>query len=350
VPHKSNEIGEQVRTNREWITLAISHKETRSVPYNFLFSPKVFKALSDYYKTNDLEEAICLPIRMNGPRSIKPLYADPDSYGPTIRDEFNVVWSTSDIDRGSPIGPCLNEPSLKKFKFPDPTVPYRFESLSDWCMQQRDNFRVLWIGDLWERATFMRGMEELLTDLYTEPDFVENLLESLADYILKTMDILFGCCEFEAIALSDDYGTQQSLIMNPVHWRKFVRPQLKKIYASAKRAGKTVFHHSCGNIVPIIPDMIDLGLDILHPIQPEAMDIFELKREFGKALTFCGGMPTQRVLPNGTPGEVRETALRIKTQMSSGGGYIFEPGITLLADVPFENILALIEAASSEKA
>lgn len=102
---------------------------------------------------------------------------------------------------------------------------------------------------------------------------------------------------------------------------------------------------SCGSFWPIIPDMIDIGLDILHPIQPEAMDILKLKREFGADITFCGGIPTQYLLNDGTPEEVRSEVRRLKREMGKGGGYILEPGITLQADIPFENVLALIEEA-----
>jgi uroporphyrinogen decarboxylase len=110
------------------------------------------------------------------------------------------------------------------------------------------------------------------------------------------MEILFDRFEFEAIAVSDDYGTQKAMIISPDDWCTLIKPLLGEIYGYAKKRGIKVFHHSCGNIVPIIGDMIDIGLDILHPIQPEAMDILYLKREFGAFLTFCGGIRTQDLL------------------------------------------------------
>jgi len=91
--------------------------------------------------------------------------------------------------------------------------------------------------------------------------------------------------------------------------------------------------------------MIELGLDILHPVQPEAMDPIALKKEFGKALTLCGGVPTQKLLPYGTPDEVRAEVKKLKTHMGAGGGYILEPGITLQADIPIENMVAMIDEA-----
>ncbi len=159
------------------------------------------------------------------------------------------------------------------------------------------------------------------------------------------MQILFECGQFDCIAVSDDYGTQKGMLMSPGHWREFIKPQLEKIYSMARDNGRKTFHHSCGNIQEIIPDFIELGLDILHPIQPEAMDIVKTKQQFGDKLTFCGGIPTQSVLPDGTPDQVRNEVRRLKNIMGQAGGYILEPGITVQADVPLENIVAMIEEA-----
>ncbi|HUU28931.1 MAG TPA: uroporphyrinogen decarboxylase family protein [archaeon] len=331
--------------NRDWITKIILHEENLPVPYNFSFSPPAREKIEKFFGTTAIEETLDFPVRMNAPKSVKPLYADPSTYGSTAKDEFGVVWTTSELDRGSPVGPALLEPSLSSYRFPDPSAAYRFEELGDWCARNKEHFTVVWVGDLWERATFMRGMENLLEDLCLNPGFVEKLLSGLTDFVLRTMEILFDRFEFDAIALSDDYGTQHSLLMSPSDWRKFVKPRLSEIYALAKKHGRKVFHHSCGNVSSIVGDMIDLGLDILHPVQPEAMDIFKLKREFGADLTFCGGLGTQELLPRGTAEEVRAEIRRLKERMGRGGGYILEPGITLQADVPLENLAAMIEEA-----
>lgn len=329
--------------NQDWIINTISRKHEVPVPYNFTFSPPARKKLEGYYKCSSLEETLNFPIRMNAPVSIKPLYAGPAIFGEKVRDEFDVVWSTNDLDRGSPIGPCLLEPDLSGYVFPDAAAAYRFEGLGDWCEKNKEHFTMIWIGDLWERATFMRGMESLLLDLVENRRFVEELLRGLTDYLLQTMEILFERFSFDAIALSDDYGTQQSLLISPSDWGKFIKPRLIEIYSYAKKHERIVFHHSCGNIHSIIGEMIDIGLDILHPIQPEAMDIFKLKREFGRNVTFCGGIRTQDLLPRWTVQEVRNEIRRLKEIMGAGGGYILEPGITVQADVPLDNLVAMIE-------
>jgi uroporphyrinogen decarboxylase len=330
---------------RSWILRTLSHHEPPAVPYNFMFSPPAQAALEDYYGTQELEETLGLPIRMSAPSSIKPLYADPGRFGDTVRDEFGVLWSTSPLDRGAPIGPCLPEATLAGYRFPDPAADYRFSELGPWCEDRGGSYTILWVGDLWERATFMRGMEALLLDVALRPAFVRRLLEGITTYILDTMSILLARFRFDGVAVSDDYGTQSGMIIAPRDWRSLVKPCLAEIYSLARRHGRSVFHHSCGSILPIIPDLVDIGLDILHPVQPEAMDPVALKREFGRDLTFCGGLGTQRLLPRGTPSEVRAEVRRLKRELGRDGGYILEPGITVQADVPLENMVAMIEEA-----
>lgn len=330
--------------HKQWIRSVLAHEECE-VPFNIPLSPVPQRLLEQYSGTKDVFGWMGMPMRTTSLKSIKPLYADPEVFGPTARDEWGVVWTTNAIDRGSPDGHPLQVPDLTNYKFPDPTMEYRFEDIGPWCDANRDHYRIVFTGDLWERATFMRGMEALLYDIVDNPRFVRDLLRGIADYVLAMMNTLLSRFDFECIALSDDYGTQRGMLMSPDKWREFIKPLLKEIYALAKKHNRQMFHHTCGHVVPIVPDLIEIGLDILHPIQPEAMDIFYLKREFGRDLTFCGGLRTQDLLPYGTRDEVKAEVDMLKATMGKGGGYILEPGITLQADVPLDNILALIEAA-----
>jgi uroporphyrinogen decarboxylase len=329
-------------SDREWIRRTVTHKETAAVPYNFMLSPPAAEIAAAHFG-EDLDEALALPIRGIGPKPGKPFCTDPTEYGDTIVDEFGITWSTSAVDRGSPIGPCLPEPDLSDYRFPDPTDRERYVDVGEWHSRTRGHYRIAWVGDLWERATFMRGMENLLLDLTLNPGFVEALLHNLADYVLATAEVMLGNYRFDAVAISDDYGTQKGMLMSPENWRRFVRPSLASIYDFAKSRDCAVFHHSCGHVTPIIGDLVDMGLDILHPVQPEAMDLTHLKRKFGKDLTFCGGFPTQKLLGVGSPDDIRAEVRRLKTEMGKGGGYILEPGLTVQPEVPAENVIALLD-------
>ena len=198
-----------------------------------------------------------------------------------------------------------------------------------------------------ERATFMRGLENILMDLYLNPTFVHELMQGITDYNLETLEILFRNFKFDGILLSDDYGTEKGMIMSPEMWRKFIKKYLAQITTLTKKYELVIFLHSCGHIMPIIKDLIELGVDILHPIQPETMDIFMLKRNYGSNITFCGGVSTQRLLPYGKPEDVRANVKMLKEVMGKNGGYILDTGIQINPDIPIENIIALIDEARS---
>ena len=330
-------------TGRERVEMSLAHREPPVVPMNLMFAPHALAAVQDYLGVDDVDAALGVDFAFTGPGGGKPLYATPAEFGPTITDQWGVVWSTNDMDRGSPIGPCLTRPDLALAPRPDGADPARFECMAEALLAETERYRVIPCGDLWERAGFMRGLGDLLMDVALRPDFVAELLDLLCDYILATVDNVAGM-PAECLFLSDDYGMQQSLMLSPDAWRRLVRPRFQKFVDASHAAGKAAMLHSCGAVTEIVPQFIECGLDILHPIQPEAVDIFALKREFGADITFMGGISTQQTLPHGSPAEVKEEVRRVLDVMARDGGYILEPGITIQVDVPPENVVALAEA------
>lgn len=332
-------------TPKAWIKAVAAHEETGAVPYNASFSPPAAKRLRAYYGVEDLSDFFRFPFRMIGLTSCKPMYADPDVYGPTLTDEFGVVWATTHIDRGVPLGHPLTAPDLSNFTFPDPHDPVRWAGVAEYLVKYNDYYNGVRIGELWERATFLRGLEDLLYDLVENRAFIEELLERQTEYLLEVMRHALTLGDFDVFYLSDDYGAQRSLLMSPADWRALIKPRLARLYALAQANGRQTYLHSCGCVQEIIPDLIEIGLDMLNPIQPEAMDIHFLKREYGRDLTLCGGLRTQDFLPLATPEEVRAEVRRLKEIMGAGGGFVLEPGITLQEDIPLANMVALFEEA-----
>lgn len=337
---------QQVHGLREWVFSAIAHSAAEPVPYYFGFSPPIRAEMIRHYGCEDVEGILGIPIRLMALKSAKPLYVDSNNdSGETIKDEFGVSWSVNKIDRGAPVGPCLTAPDLEGYIFPEADAPSRFEDLEAWLQKCRNYFTVVWLGDFWERASFMRGSENLLLDLILNRKFVEELLERLCDYLLETMRILLERFDFDAIGLSDDYGTQQSMIISPQEWRRLIKPHLAKMFTLAKNKGRKILLHSDGNILQIIPDLIEIGVDLLHPIQPETMDIFQIKQQFGQDISLFGGLRTQDLLPRGTPEQIREEVRLLKQNLGRGGGFILAPANVIQADVPMENIIAMVEEA-----
>jgi len=152
----------------------------------------------------------------------------------------------------------------------------------------------------------------------------------------------------DAIGFSDDYGAQNALLISPAHWRRFFKPHLRRMYDRIHAAGKFVYLHSCGHVTPIVGELIELGVDMLQPIQPESMDIFALKREFGRQITFAGGISTQYTLPFGTPQQVRDETLRCLDEMGAGGGYVAAPAKPILPGVPLANAVALLDTLAGQ--
>jgi uroporphyrinogen decarboxylase len=197
---------------------------------------------------------------------------------------------------------------------------------------------------LFERAWSLRGMENLLCDMLLEPAFVEELLERIVEYTLAIIDIGLSYPEIDGFYFGDDWGQQTpGLIMGIASWRKFLKPGLKEMYGRIKSAGRIVIQHSCGNILELYPDLIEIGLDVHNTFQPEIYDIAAVKRKFGRDISWWGGISTQRLLPFATPEEVRRETARIMRIVGAGGGYVAAPTHYIPGDVPAENVLAMLD-------
>jgi uroporphyrinogen decarboxylase len=204
-------------------------------------------------------------------------------------------------------------------------------------------------GSHFEKANAARGIENFLADLGGSPDFARELLDKIIAKNMVMLENILTAPELDGVLLGSDWGTQLDLIMAPATWSALIRPGEQREYDLIHRYGKDVWVHSCGKIDKIIPALIEMGVDVLNPVQPEAMDLVELKTRFGKQITFWGGISTQTVLPYGTPDDVRRETRRVRELLSRGGGYILAPAQELQDDVPPANMLALIETARERR-
>ena len=146
----------------------------------------------------------------------------------------------------------------------------------------------------------------------------------------------------------DDWGQQRGLIMGPVLWREFIKPRIAALYGLVKAKGKRVFIHSCGKVAELLPDLIEIGVDVFNPFQPEVMDVEEMKRLHGGEITFFGGISTQKTLPYGTPAQVREEVRRLIDRVGKNGGYIAAPAHDVPKDAKPENVAAMIEVLKGQ--
>jgi len=194
----------------------------------------------------------------------------------------------------------------------------------------------------------LRGLEEALIDVAMNPDLTREMFRRCADFALELSKDACARFPLDWLWTGDDVGGQASMVMSPKTWRDMIKPLLREIFAVGKAHGLPVAFHSCGSIRPIIPDLIDIGLDVLNPIQCTCpgMDPLELKREFGGELAFMGGVDTQGVLPHGSAEDVRRATARLLDGMTAdGGGYILAASHTIPPETPDENIFAMYEVA-----
>jgi uroporphyrinogen decarboxylase len=324
---------------REIIRAVLDGQRPPYVPWAFSFTVEAHDKLKQHFGVDDLE-----PILHNHLLHLGNGIGFFDDLGNNrFRDVFGVVWDRSiDKDIGNVVEPQLTEPTLAGYTFPDPLAARFFENIPVQIAKYGDRFRVFDIGfSLYERAWTLRGMENLMMDFYENPDFVHELLREIADYNIAqaTQAMTY---DIDAVYFGDDWGQQRGLQMGYKLWRKFIYPELVRMYGAVRDAGKYVFIHSCGDVDELFDDLIGIGLNCFNPFQPEVMDVWSLVPAYRGRLTFHGGLSTQRTLPFGTVDAVRDETRRLLA-LGREGSYILSPAHAVEGDVPLENMLAFIE-------
>ena len=197
---------------------------------------------------------------------------------------------------------------------------------------------------LFELAWELRGMERLLMDFMANREMAEYLLDRITE-VRCAQAARYAQSGVDIIRLGDDLASQQNLLMSPAMCREMILSRLKQVIDSAKAVNPEVliFFHSDGAIGPLVGDLIDIGVDILNPVQPECVDLAGLKKEYGRDISFWGGIGTQTVMPFGSPQEVRQTVIQTMEILGDGGGLLIAPSHCLQPDVPWENVVALFQ-------
>jgi uroporphyrinogen decarboxylase len=328
---------------RERVLRALAGEETDIVPYDMRMSEAIRDGLLRCSEGLELTGRIVnhLPFY---PIEARQEWTHPDRYV----DAFGCVWRAGRAPHLEE--PPLREPSLRGYAFPDLCEDPYFAGVDGFLAAHQDRFVLC--GDahgLFDRAWALRGMEPFLVDMVAQPAFVEELLDALTELHLGLVDRI-ARYPFDGFRFGDDWGAQRGLIMGPARWRRLLKPRLARIFGRARERGLVVMVHSCGDVSSIIPDLIDIGVQILNPVQPEAMDVLEVKRRYGRHLCLNGGISTQLTLPRGSVEEVQREVEACLRYLGRGGGYVFSPSKPILPDVPLANAVALLEAVVEQRA
>jgi len=205
------------------------------------------------------------------------------------------------------------------------------------------------VGHMYENAWQVRGYEEFLTDMHDAPERCEYILDRFAERNERIAAVA-GRAGADMLLTGDDVANQSTLMFSKEMWRRFMKPRWARVFAAA-RAGNPhiqIWYHSDGNITSIIPDLIEIGVTILHPLQPECLDLEPLKKAFGTQLVFEGTIGTQSTMPFGSPDEVRRVVRERKRTLGDDGALILAPTHVLEPEVPLENIEAFVDACREQ--
>ena len=331
-------------TPRDRVLAQIHHQETDHIPYTLRFDGDVAEHLDAYYGSDAWRGLIDDAIRRLPGPSLE-VYQAGSRY---CTDLYGSTWQV-DHRPFHLVEPALKSPSLEGFAFPDVDVVFEpgwERDVLQAIEQQRGHFLVIDFGaGLFERSWGLRGLENALMDTVAHPDFYEELIERLTDHQMEIVGRLLEL-PVDGILFADDWGYQQGVLVGAERWRRIFKPRLARLYRRVHEAGKFMLAHCCGSIEEILPDLIEIGLDVYQSVQPEARNNspYELKRKYGDRITFWGGLGSQSTIPFGTPDEIVAEVDRLCREMGRGGGYILAPAKPLQPGTPVENAAAVVEA------
>jgi uroporphyrinogen decarboxylase len=267
-------------------------------------------------------------------------------------DWWGVGFDTRQEGYFVAVHPLAATTDLDAFGWPDPHAPDLLDRAARVVEQDGgEHFLTPNFGfALFERAWMLRGFETFLLDMAGDPGFAAELLERITHIQL----VLIQRCLALGVDggyFGDDYGAQSNLLFSPGMWRTLIKPRLARMFAPFREAGLPVILHSDGQIAAILPDLVEIGLTAINPVQPEVLDHAWLKRTFGHRLACYGGVSTQTVLPQGSPQEVkRAVADCLAVLAPEGTGLVLAPSHRLMTDVPVENVEALLAAMGTPEA
>ena len=316
-------------TSRERVLQAIRHKQTDVLP-GTLYLDERLKNLSGLDYPNDT-------VRILWEIESEPL---PDG---GFRDPFGVRWERNAASACF-VAPPLREPDAKQIPRLSLLPEGEINRIRSIRAANPDRFIYYqFTMTFGERLWALRGLEQYLADLVEYPDFIHQALDVLLEMHMGAIDVLVTL-PIDGITFGDDFGTQRGLMISPALFRTFFRDRLAILYRRVHAAGLVVGAHSCGDNTAIMRDYIEIGLQVFHPLQPECMDITTIKREYGRDLTFRGGIGVQGSVVHGTPDQVRREVLTAAKILSAAGGYLLEPCKPLPPETPIENAVAFVEA------
>ena len=341
-------------TSRERVLLAIAHQPTDRTPADFGAIPAVTDALIRRLGVTDAEELlVALGVDM---RRIWFNYGQPDT-GPDAEGYVQTMWGARHrkIDPGdgrpnfiSPFNEDTTVDDVQAHAWPD-AARLDYSGVRESCRKHHGEYATF--GAPWSpffhEVGWLVGQEEFMMWMHTKPEVIRAIIDHVVDYEVEATRRFFQAADglLDIAYFGNDFGTQRGMFISPRMWNEFIRQPLKRYFDASHDFGCKVMNHSCGAIRDIIPSLIADGVDILDPIQVAAngMDLAGLVRDFGDAVTFHGGVDTQRTLPFASAADVRAEVRAYLALTRANGGYILCGSQEFIEDIPLDNILAMYD-------
>lgn len=364
------ESGSEESMHRERVVAALSHVAPDRCPWQATFTPEFAERLRAGLRLDvaagahnphgggnpcDLEIGLDQDLLITSVGWANSYYGEGCEYV----DEWGVSWLSAPYEtpygvghytepRGHPLAEA-DAKAVARYRPPDPGRPELYTDAERLIAEHGAEYWIVGstVTTIFETAWALRGLEQLLTDFIEDPDLADAILDIPYRYHLAAAETLVRM-GVDMIWLGDDVGHQHGMFISPRHWRRFLKPRMAHIIERLKtiNPGVKIAYHTDGCVYPIIPELIEIGLDVLNPIQPAAMEPVKVKREYGKDLCFWGSMDEQYTLPFGSPDDVRREVLDRIATLGADGGLILAPTHHVQLDTPLENFWAMVEAVT----
>ena len=330
-------------TRRERVLRALTYQEVDRLPTQFNYTGSMGESMAQHFGVDVAD----LPARLDN-HLVRLDMTYPKRLSEDGKARFDWWGAGNDTQEEGyyiRVTPLFDDPDLDAYDWPDPHDPHLLDDAAILRERVGDSaFVVPNIGwALFERAWSLRGMEKVLLEMALDPGYIGELLDRIVDIRLVVIERYLEL-GVDGGYFGDDYGAQVSTLFSPASWRELIKPRLARLFKPFLDRGLPVMMHSDGDIAPIVPDLVEIGLTALNPVQPEVVDHEWLHQEFDGKLAFYGGVSTQTVLPSGTPEEVKAAARKCVADLAPNGtGLMLAPSHRMMSDISMENIEALKE-------
>ncbi len=329
-------------THKARLQYALRHEPIDRLPTQINYTANMGQKLAAHFNVSTAELPALLDNHLLRVDLTYPSRVSDD--GQIRFDWWGAGHATGEEGYYIPINPLANSIDLEAGVWPDPHAPHLLDAAQQTIATHGHEYFIApnFGFALFERAWALRGFERMFLDLGTDQGFVVALLDRITAIQLVLINRYLDL-GVDGGYFGDDYGAQKGLLFSPTMWRKLIKPRLAQMFAPFVERGLPVLMHSDGQIHKILPDLVEIGLTTLNPVQPEVLEHKWLHDNFHGRLSFYGGISTQTVLPSGTPDDVRAAVAQCARDLApEGTGLLIGPSHRMMTDIPMENVAALL--------